>query len=248
MKKTYAIYVVSFNDDERRKRMDERFRKNDVYAHYVKPVYTSDPRISQYDINDAERRNWSIFFQHADSWKQFYEETSADYCIVCEDDVYISNQFQEQMPEIIRQFESQSLDILLLSYLWPYDSFNNTYFPLLPSLSSLASETQQEEKEWTIFPKYQFQLRKYPDDLWGAHMYMISRKHAGEMLNRYTDKYAISCDKPFCTDWQFTKWGNRALLYPMIGVEEGEVKTDHIGQSNFHKECTRAHYSSKKFV
>lgn len=236
---SYAIYVVSFNDDERRKRMDERFRKNELYAHYVKPVYTSDARISKYDINDAERRNWSIFFQHADSWKQFYEETSADYCIVCEDDVYISNRFKEQMPEVIRQFETQSLDILLLSYLWPYSNFDENYFPLLTSDSNSYS--------WPL----SFQLRKYPDDLWGAHMYMISRKHVNEMLKRYTDEYAISCvgtQNPFCTDWQFTKWGNRAILCPMIGVEEGEVKTDHVGQSNFHKECTRAHYSPKKFV
>jgi hypothetical protein len=140
------------------------------------------------------------------------------------------------MPEVIRQFERQSLDFLQLSYLWPYHSFDNTYFPLL----------EQKQDEWSIF-----QLRRYPDDLWGAHMYMISRKHAEKMLNRYTDKYAISCvgtPHPFCTDWQFTKWGNRALLYPMIGVEEGEVKTDHVGQSDFHKECTRAHYSSNKFV
>jgi len=219
--------------------MDERFRKNELYAHYVKPVYTSDPRISKYDINDAERRNWSIFFQHADSWKQFYEETSADYCIVCEDDVYISNRFKEQMPEVIRQFETQSLDILLLSYLWPYANLNDIYFPLL---------TSKNMDEWHTSS---FQLRKYPDDLWGAHMYMISRKHAGNMLQKYTDEYAISCvgtQKPFCTDWQFTKWANRAILCPMIGVEEGEVKTDHVGQSDFHKECTRVHYSAKKFV
>ena len=233
---SYAIYVVSFNDEERRSRMNLRFKQNGLFAHYVKPVYTSDERIAKYDISKAEQRNWSIFFQHADSWRQFYEETSADYCIVCEDDVYIANNLKSQMPFIIQRFEEQKLDILLLSYLWPSQSFDSHYFPLLTEPTS----------GWNLF-----NLRKYPDDLWGAHMYMISREHAGKMLQKYTPEYAFSCvgtPSPFCTDWQFTKSGNRAILIPMVGVEEGFVKTDHQGQIDFHANCTLAHYSPHKFI
>ena len=232
---SYAIYVVSFNDEERRSRMDNRFRQNDMFAHYVPPVYKSDPRISQYNISDAEKRNWSIFFQHLDSWRNFFKETSAEYCIVCEDDVYISRELKTQMPHIIERFKQYDLDILLLSYLWPSREFDSRYFPVI-----------SEDMSWNPFI-----LRKYPDDLWGAHMYMISRAHAEKMLNKYTPEYAFSCvgtSSPFCTDWQFTKSGNRAILVPMVGVEEGLVKTDHQGQIDFHANCTNAHYCSEKFL
>lgn len=236
---TYAIYVVSYKDPARQSRMNDRFRKCGLYVHYVDPVHMDDPRISKYDVSVAEKRNWSIFFQHLDSWRNFHQHTNADYCIVLEDDVHISNQFDRQMPQIMDLFQSNHLDILLLSYLWPYPSFgDNTYFPIL--------KTGVEGTGWTS----PFVLRKYPDDLWGAHMYMISRAHAGKMLEKYTSEYAFSCvgtSQPFCTDWQFTKWGNRALLDPMIGVEEGEVKTDHVGQIEFHRQCTNAHYSTCKF-
>jgi hypothetical protein len=248
MSETYAIYIVSFNDPERKSRMDERFKKNGLYAHYVKPVCNTDPRISAYDINDFEKRVWSIFFQHIDSWRQFYEETNADYCIVCEDDIYISNRLKKQIPEVIQLFKEKSLDILLLSYLWQYNGFDDNFFPVLCSNKPDEEPNENSDKpdEWRYF-----ELRGYPDDLWGAHMYMVSREHVGRMLERYTPEYAFNCIETgnhFNPDWQFTKWGNRAILSPMIGVEEGNVKTDHQGQINFHRECMRVNYSSEKFV
>jgi hypothetical protein len=233
---TYAIYVVSYNDPERQMRMNARFQKCGLYVHYVDPVHITDSRISCYDdISTAERRNWSIFFQHYDSWAHFHDNTNADYCIVLEDDVYISKDLKNQLPSIIQSFQKYKLDILLLSYLWPYSTIgDNVYFPVL-----------QSPQGWNPFS-----LRLYPDDLWGAHMYMISRDHAKRMLDKYTSTYAHSCVNtqiPFCTDWQFTKWGNRALLEPMVGVEEGEVKTDHVGQMEFHKKCSEMHFSHDKF-
>jgi len=79
----------------------------------------------------------------------------------------------------------------------------------------------------------------------------LTREHARKMLDRYTAEYAFSCvgtDRPFCTDWQFTKWGNRGLVVPMVGVEEGIVKTDDMGQIQFHKWCCDANYSADKFI
>jgi hypothetical protein len=209
-------------------------------VNFVPPVYLSDPRISSYDISDFERRSWTIFFQHQDSVRHFYENTTDDYGIVCEDDVYISKTLKTDLQEVMRGFRHHKFDILLLGYLWPYslETDENPYFP------RVLTEATQTSPVGFIY-------RKYPDDLWGAHMYMFTREHARKMLERYTAEYAFSCvgtDRPFCTDWQFTKWGNRALVVPMLGVEEGEVKTDHEGQSDFHRWCCVANYSEDRFV
>ena len=230
---TYAIYVVNYNDDERKTRMSQRFAKNGLYAHYVPGVSITDPRISPYEITDFQKRSWAILFQHLDSCRHFYENTSADYAIVCEDDIYISKKLKERMPEIIAGFQQNNLDFLQLSYLWPYPCVGGPHFP----------EIGRTENH--IF-------HRYPNDLWGAHMYMFSRSHAQAMLAKFTPEYAFNCtnsttESPFCSDWQITKFGNRALISPVLGVEEGEVKTDHQGQINYHRMCSAAHYSPELF-
>lgn len=228
---TYAIYVVNFNDEQRKTRMSERFSKAGLYVHYVPGVLTTDPRIAPYDICDFKKRNWAILFQHIDSCRHFYENTSADYAIVCEDDIYVSKQLKNRMPEIMEGFQQKNLDMLLLSYLWPYRFLNDQYFP-------------------QIYRTENHTFHTYPDDLWGAHMYMYSRAHAKSMLDKFTSEYAFSCietQHPFCSDWQITKFGNRALILPVLGVEEGEVKTDHQGQIDYHRQCSDAHYDPELF-
>jgi hypothetical protein len=245
---TYAIYVVNFHDDERKNRMISRFSYSDLSVNFVDPVYQSDPRIASYDISDFERRSWTIFFQHQDSVRHFYEKTDADYGIVCEDDVYISRTLKTDLEEVMRGFREHGFDILLLGYLWPFSLQNddNPYFPRI-----MNADPTGNMKESPVGEDKKIFYRKYPDDLWGAHMYMFTREHARKMLERYTPEYAFSCvgtPHPFCTDWQFTKWGNRALVVPMLGIEEGDVKTDNVGQIHFHRWCCDANFSTEKYL
>ena len=81
-------------------------------------------------------------------------------------------------------------------------------------------------------------------------MYFMSKSHAKTLVQRYTPEYAIAQteEQPLCTDWQFTKFGKRGLLVPMVGVEEGDVKTDHFGQMDFHRRCFEYNYHPDKFV
>ena len=227
-----AIYVVNYKDDERRERVTQRVKTIGMEAHFVAPVSTEDPRIKDQPITVFEKRNWSIFFQHADSMRNFCENTTFDYCIICEDDVVLSRTLKTQIPDIISLYDKSELDILLLSYLWPYDLPENNYFPVM-----------MQTDDWKI--------HGYPDDLWGAHMYFMSRKHAKVLVDRYTPEYALSetqAGRPFCTDWQFTKFGKRGLIVPMVGLEEGEVKTDHQGQIDFHRAVFKHHYREDKFI
>lgn len=231
MEKSCAIYVVNYKDDVRKEKMTNRVKTIGMDAIFVEPVSIEDARIRDQPISNFEKRNWSIFFQHVDCMKHFSENTTYDYCIICEDDVMLSRKLKTQIPEIIALYEKTELDILLLSYLWPYEVAEDHYFPVL-----------HREGE--------FKIQGYPVDLWGAHMYFMSKSHAKTLWNRYTPEYAISQtpEQPFCTDWQFTKFGKRGLLVPMVGVEEGEVKTDHHGQMDFHRRCFEYNYSPDRFI
>jgi hypothetical protein len=136
------------------------------------------------------------------------------------------------MPEIMAGFQQNALDFLQLSYLWPYPKINSDQF--FPEIGRTPHHV----------------IHRYPNDLWGAHMYMFSRVHAKAMLDRFTPEYAYSCvgtSSPFCSDWQITKFGNRGLISPVLGVEEGEVKTDHQGQIDYHRQCSNAHYTPELF-
>lgn len=233
---SFGIYIVNYKDDERRNKMIRRVKSIGVDAHFVDPVSIQDPRIREQPITDFEKRNWSIFFQHVDCMRDFFEKTTFDYCIVCEDDVLLSRELKNQLPIAIKLYEDTGLDIMLLSYLWPYRVEENNYFPLLKTMATYNEN---------------YKVQGYPDDLWGAHMYMISRAHAKTLIDRYTPEYALGeqiAGRPFCTDWQFTKYGTRGLIVPMLGLEEGEVKTDHQGQIDFHRTVFNFHYSEEKYV
>ena len=83
----------------------------------------------------------------------------------------------------------------------------------------------------------------YPDDIWGAQMYLISRKHAINLLDRYTIEHAIATidTMPFSPDWTLTKFGKKVLIYPMIAVEEGNVKNELYGEIQFHRNCFKGY-------
>ena len=225
-----AVYIVNFQDEDRKNRMIERFAKLDMIPNFVDPVYTSDERICNKSITDFEKKTWSVFFQHVDSIRDFVNYSEADYCIICEDDVYISKELKNKLPEVIELYNKAKLDIILLSYLWPYEIKNpgDAFFQVKESTEN-------------------FELFTYPNDLWGAHMYMFSLKHARKMMQRFTSEFASKTDIPFCSDWHITKFGERGILVPMLGVEEGNVKTDHQGQIDFHRQCFEANYDAERF-
>ena len=76
-------------------------------------------------------------------------------------------------------------------------------------------------------------------------MYLISRSYAKFLLNKYTLEFAVSNlnDPPYNPDWIITKNGNRAIIHPLIAVEEGDTKTDHSGQNDFHRSCFLCNYN-----
>lgn len=219
-----VFYMINFNDENRKKRMIDRFEYLNLDLQFVNPVYDNDPRLTGTNLY---KRTSSIMLQHLDSIRHFYENTSSKYCVVCEDDIYISKNLARDLPDIISNFEYLQLDVLLLGYLFPYNLHGNWHFPVLKDTKNYC-------------------YHGYPDDIWGSQMYMISRKHAKYLLDTFTISFAIENLEiiHYNPDWTITKYGKRALISPMLAVEEGDEKSGHDGQSDFHKQCFEHNYKN----
>lgn len=217
------IYVINFNDENRKERMIWRFSQIGLQVKFVNPVTIDDSRI-QIENPLFIKRTSSIMLQHLDSIRDFIENSNNNYCIVCEDDILISKNFNKDLPNILRDFNELNLDILLLGFLYPNKIEYNNKFILL------------RENKYAFY--------NYPNDLWGSQMYLISRKHGEQLLKQYTIEFALNNlnSIPFNPDWTITKTGNKALIYPMIAVEEGNTKTEHAGQNSFHDLCFKQNY------
>lgn len=222
------FYMINFNDEERKKRMIHRFKLINLNLQFVNPVYDNDPRLENTNLY---KRTSSIMLQHLDSIRHFYENTSADHCVVCEDDIFISKNLSRDLPEIVETFRELNLDVLLLGYLFPYPLHGNWHFPVL-------KDTQ----------KYCY--HGFPDDMWGSQMYMISRNHAKYLLDTFTIEFAIQHLEKihYNPDWTVTKYGKRACIKPMIAVEEGDEKSGHGGQSDFHRTCFEENFNKDVYI
>jgi GR25 family glycosyltransferase involved in LPS biosynthesis len=218
------VYCINFMDEERRSKMIARFESQHISVHFVDPVHTSDPRIDPI----LNKRVTSIMLQHMDSIRHFYEQTSNAYAIICEDDILLSNTFAEDLPNILEIYNELKIDVLLLGYLLPFQLTKDNHhheFKLL--------------KESNNYAFYDF-----PYHLWGSQMYLIHREHAKFLLDKYTIEYATAdIARPYNPDWTLTKDKNKALVYPMLALEEGCEKSNDPGQSNYHLSCFLANYT-----
>lgn len=232
------IYIISFNNEERKTRMSKRFNTlqfNDI--NFTKEVYKNDERLTSLSnmekYHKIDHRTWSIMLQHMDSIKDFYYNKDSDLCIICEDDITISKDLKEELKDnIIPSFYKLNLDVIMLGYLLPFkiESYN-THF-----------------KELYFYDSYKYYT--YPNDIWGTQMYMISKKYAKYLLDTFDIKYAYDNieTNPYSSDWIITKNGNRALLYPMIAVEEGINLSDDECQISYHKLCYTVNFIPDKFI
>ena len=233
------FYCINYKDEERREKMTNRWNILGLNMTFMDPVETTDPRL-QIDGITFEKRTWAIMLQHLDSIRHFVEKTTGEYCVVCEDDIVVSKHLGNDLPEIIQTYESLKLDILLMGYLVPYRiTDDNHYYPLKAR-------------------NFKYSYHDYPDDLWGSQMYMMSRKHARFLLQKYTIDYAIGSlsiknsnsneIKPFSPDWTITKYGNKSIIYPMVALEEGDTKCNMECEISYHQKCFRLNYVERVFL
>jgi len=225
------FYCLSFDNDERKRAMQNRFKNLGIKAFIYEGVNFNDNRIAGRTIDDGIKRIWSFTYGHLDMIREFYFYSNKEYGIFCEDDIFIRKDFINQLPKIITRFNDLKLELLLLGYLINYnsDQYNKTFSPLF---------SENNEK---------FSFYNMPDFIWGAQMYMLTKSQAWELLNKYSSPYAElsltnSSLKPFSADWTFTKEGKRAMIYPLIAIEDGKTQYIDESQSRFHQECYTANY------
>lgn len=140
------------------------------------------------------------------------------------DDIFIHKNLINLLPDIIKDFNLLKLDILLLSYLINIDPSNYG--------SKLLDKTN-------------FSYHSYHNELWGSQMYLINKNYAKFLIDNYTIKNKLEnkVKEPYSPDWTITKNGKRALIYPPLAVEEGEINSTHQGQINFHRSCKNFLYN-----
>jgi GR25 family glycosyltransferase involved in LPS biosynthesis len=134
------------------------------------------------------------------------------------------------MVQIYQDFDLLDLDILLLGHLATYVIDDNT-----PGFRRIPISN-------TPYCYYD-----YHQETWGTQMYMISRKYAKQILDKYYVGYLektleIPDQTPFSADWTITKDGRRALIYPLLVVEDGKSVYTHWGQQQFHRHSYTCNY------
>ena len=229
------VYVINFNHEERKQRMLDRFHHFGIEPIFTPAVTLDDPRLEK--TPQHLKRIWAIMLQHLDSLRDFYEnQPTATRCIVCEDDIYLAKDFINDLIPVVEQFDKLELDLLMLGCLLPFKIDMNTclhreYFPIL----------NQSEK---------YAIHKFPNDLWGTQMYMSSKPYAKYLLETFTVEYALAHMETFTysSDWVVTKNGKRAMVYPMIAVEEGVNLSDHYGQIQYHRICHAVNFDPAKYM
>ena len=239
------FYCLNYNNEQRKKDMQRRFDTLKLKCVFSPGVNFADKRISDYSelIDDATKRVWSCMYGHLDMIHDFYYNTNKDFGIFCEDDIYLHKNLYNYLPRICLDFMSLKLDVLLLGYLLQTDPNDGSDFTMKRLFINGSP----------------FTYYSFPDYVWGTQMYMLSRSHAKYLLDKYglppngSICYAerTTSDKsitPFSADWTLTKEGNRAIITPIVVVEDNATDYAHDGQGSFHKKCFELHFKENLFV
>lgn len=195
--------------------MRTRFEAVNLPLTIVPPVPWSDSRIRPGDV-----RIQAVTWGHLTMLQTFVDDPGASYGIFMEDDVFIRRDIATYLPELVAMYSRHALDVFLLGYLQPSPPVVVTprsgYGVLGVPLTALT----------------------YDDDQWGAQMYMMDKRWARDTLMFCSG----TVRSPFNPDWIMTKRGRRAMCWPMMGVEEGAITSDHSAQAAFHRQCAAVNY------
>jgi GR25 family glycosyltransferase involved in LPS biosynthesis len=199
--------------------MSTRFDKLKLSYEFVEGVNPYDPsvvpkaaiieRAKQLD-RWKPHSGYGCLLGHFKAIEKFLNQSS-DIGIVCEDDIFLRKDFAEELPIIEANFKRQQLDVLMLGYMHRID---------MPARVIHNKPLKS--------PAFSYHNYDSDPEIWGCQMYMLSRKHAEFLWDNYgphTDyKLRALVDtslEQWISDCLITKTGNRAMISPMIAVEEG---------------------------
>ena len=175
---------------------------------------------------NGQRNDDGCMLGHLEMIKTFLETSTKEFGVFLEDDVYIHKEFKEGVDKLVDVILEKDLDILLIGYLMTHSPHDCHWLPKIAEKDTIT-------------------VHSYSDDTWGTQGYILTRIYASYVYNKYMKMYTENTIKlsptPFKSDWTIVKIGKRALIYPMLCVEEG-YNGDHPGQVAFHHGTTNFHY------
>jgi len=216
------FYCLSFNNEEKRNKMLERFKSLKIDCKFYDGVKHTDNRIYK-KLSRYNKRQWSITYGHLDILYDFYHNSGKNYAVICEDDICIHSKFNEILKKVINDFMFLDLDILLLGYMVPYKIGNDNIY------NNFRLKIDMPKNAF-------FKYHEYPEYLTGTQMYLISKKFAKYLLDKYYSDYISIYKNDFIADKIISKEGNRALIYPMLAIEDENQK------DLYHQLCHKIHF------
>ena len=171
----FQFYCLSYNNNKRHNQMKNRFENLEIDCIFYKGVDYEDPRIKNYEISHETKRVWSCMYGHLDMINNFYNNINKEFGIFCEDDIYINKNLKVLLKKILFDFKILNLDVLLLGYLVPFKIGNDD-----PNFSPKHSITTSST----------YKYHNFPHDVWGTQMYVLSKKQAKYLLDKYYLDYA----------------------------------------------------------
>ena len=119
----------------------------------------------------------------------------------------------------------------------------------------IKNDTNHFKNKNTLQNSNEYKYYDFPNDLWGSQMYMLSRNSAKKILDKYSfssgyaDKTLLDSSLiNFSADWIITKYGNKAVIYPMLAIEDNQTHYDHSGQYEYHKSCFDFNFDPNIFI
>lgn len=183
-------------------------------------------------------------YGHLDMIREFVDKDSRNYAIFCEDDIMIDSSFRTKLDHVLTDFEAMQMDTMLLGYLITYPLVGETNGSFGKYRQSIYVDL--DTTETTTFRYYDY------GDIWGTQMYLLSRKQATRIVEKYANGYADEnrAIAPFSADWTITKEGRRCIVYPMLAIEDGLTSygDDEGGQHDFHMMAHRSHLNVSTYI
>lgn len=222
----WSIHCLNYDNPVREKSMSERFQTvgiTDFTMYYG--VSLSDPRIDPTKSENVKRCH-SCMYGHLTMIEDFLNNHSSTYGIFCEDDILLDVDFKTKITGVIEDFEKQKLDVLLLGY-------------LVTDVIDGDAPYQRDQYKY-----YEYTM----ESVWGTQMYMLSRKQARHIIDKYMRAESPTLYEPFSADWTITKEGNRRIVYPMLAIEDGKSVYEDKGQARFHALAHSVHLNVSTYI
>ena len=218
------FYCLSYKNEERKKTMIAKFEKLGINAFLYEGVGPEDSRYKE--LNGS-----SMMLGHLDMISKFYIESDKEYGIMCEDDICIHTDLTTNLDEIINSAKSLNLDLVMIGYLLNHSIDYDGHY----GYNIISSSARIDN----------YNFYTYHQETWGSQMYMISKKYAKYLIDSYNVDYAKKKNYPYSPDWIITKkTNNRALIYPPLCIENGDVSKfpdSEYGQKKFHSDYYTIH-------